>query len=101
MANPICDTPQPQLADALKANCCITSLDLSGNHISDEGATALASMLSSSGAPELIELDLRDNPLSPPALSALVRAPAVLAARGWQGPSGQQGERLPRVVVGR
>ncbi len=27
-----------QLADALKSNSCITSLDLSQNHISDEGA---------------------------------------------------------------
>ncbi|GLC44160.1 hypothetical protein PLESTB_000901600 [Pleodorina starrii] len=67
----IFDSKAKKLADLLKSNTCITSLDLSGNSISDEGAQALASMLGASGAPELIELDLRDNPLSPAGTQAL------------------------------
>ncbi|GFR46461.1 hypothetical protein Agub_g8036 [Astrephomene gubernaculifera] len=65
------DAKAKKLADALKANSCITSLDLSRNNIADDGAQALASMLTGSGAPELIELDLRENPLSPAAVQAL------------------------------
>ncbi|KXZ49929.1 hypothetical protein GPECTOR_19g380 [Gonium pectorale] len=67
----IFDAKAKKLADLLKSNTCITSLDLSSNNISEEGAQALVGMLSNSGAPELIELDLRDNPLSPTAIQAL------------------------------
>ncbi|GLI58902.1 hypothetical protein VaNZ11_000684 [Volvox africanus] len=67
----IFDAKAKKLADVLRGNICITSLDLSGNNISDDGAVALASMLSASGAPELIELDLRDNPLSSAGTQAL------------------------------
>lgn len=43
-------------------------------------AQALAAMLQGSGAPELIELDLRDNPLSPSAVQSLVRHAPQLRA---------------------
>ena len=62
-----------QLVDALKSNTNITSVDLSHNHISDEGAQAIAAMLAMNGAPELIELDLRDNNLTAAGLTVLVR----------------------------
>ncbi|EFJ50595.1 hypothetical protein VOLCADRAFT_103810 [Volvox carteri f. nagariensis] len=74
----IFDAKAKKLADALRTNSCITCLDLSGNNISDEGAQALAAMLSASGAPELIELDLRDNPLTPAGTQAME---AVFRAR--------------------
>lgn len=63
--------------DALKSNTSVTSVDLSHNHISDEGAQAIAAMLALNGAPELIELDLRDNSLTPAGLTTLVRSPAM------------------------
>lgn len=62
-----------QLLEAMKGNSSVTSVDLSGNHISDEGAQAIAAVLSSaSHAKELIELDLRDNPLTITGLTCLV-----------------------------
>jgi len=50
-----------KLMDALKANKSVTSVDLSSNHIGDDGAQAIASVLGLDGAPELISLDLRAN----------------------------------------
>ncbi|KAG2452581.1 hypothetical protein HYH02_002818 [Chlamydomonas schloesseri] len=92
----IFDVKAKKLADALKSNSCITSLDLSQNHISDEGAQALAAMLQGSGAPELIELDLRDNPLSSAALQtleALQKARKQLVVK--VGAAGEDGKRSP------
>jgi len=60
--------------DALKANRSVTSLDLSSNGISDEGASAIAATLASGAAPELISMDLRDNPLTERGLTIIVRA---------------------------
>ncbi|PNW74699.1 hypothetical protein CHLRE_12g486550v5 [Chlamydomonas reinhardtii] len=94
----IFDVKAKKLADVLKSNSCITSLDLSQNHISDEGAQALAAMLQGSGAPELIELDLRDNPLSPSAvqsLESLQKARKQLVVKVGSAGAGEEGKRSP------
>ncbi|KAK9818198.1 hypothetical protein WJX72_008695 [[Myrmecia] bisecta] len=60
-----------RLCEALQKNRQVTSLDLSANHIGDEGALALASALAGGAAPELIALDLRGNPITESGLEAL------------------------------
>ncbi|KAF5832702.1 hypothetical protein DUNSADRAFT_11346 [Dunaliella salina] len=61
-----------KLLERLKDNKMITSIDLSGNQISDAGAQAIGSVLEAQGAvPELISLDLRDNSFSPAGLERL------------------------------
>jgi hypothetical protein len=58
--------------DALKGNESVTSLDLSNNKISDDGAINIATVLAMNGVPELIELDLRGNPFTNTGLTSLV-----------------------------
>lgn len=58
--------------DVLKASKSVTSVDLSSNFVGDEGASAIATVLAQGGAPELISLDLRENPLSEGGLTMLV-----------------------------
>lgn len=63
---------QLQLIEAMKTNKSITQVDLASNGITDEGALAIAGALGAGGAPELISLDLRDNPLTAKGLTILV-----------------------------
>ncbi|WIA16567.1 hypothetical protein OEZ85_013237 [Tetradesmus obliquus] len=58
------DAKARKLFEALKSNSSITSVNLSANYIGDEGVQALVDVLQEGGAPELINLDLRDNTLS-------------------------------------
>ncbi|WIA36761.1 hypothetical protein OEZ86_008027 [Tetradesmus obliquus] len=58
------DAKARKLFEALKSNSSITSVNLSANHIGDEGVQALVDVLQEGGAPELINLDLRGNTLS-------------------------------------
>ncbi|KAL6772337.1 hypothetical protein ACKKBG_A29840 [Auxenochlorella protothecoides x Auxenochlorella symbiontica] len=62
-----------KLCAHLAANTEILSLNLAGNCLDDESAESLARALAQGAAPNLIDLDLRDNPLSP-AAEASVRA---------------------------
>ncbi|KAK9838151.1 hypothetical protein WJX81_004525 [Elliptochloris bilobata] len=65
------DAKSRKLLGALAKNTTMTSLDMSGNSITDEGAEALAKALQAGAAPELIVLDLRGNPLTDAAVAAL------------------------------
>jgi hypothetical protein len=62
-----------QLSEALRDNSSITSVNLSSNHIGDEGVAALVGVLQAGGCAELIALDLRGNSLSAEAEALLVR----------------------------
>lgn len=57
----IFDAKARKISEALANNKQVTSLDLSANHISTEGAKALAHVLEGGAAPDLILLDLRGN----------------------------------------
>ncbi|KAF8065507.1 hypothetical protein HT031_003108 [Scenedesmus sp. PABB004] len=65
------DAKARKLFDALRANASITSVNLSANHIGDEGVQALVDVLQDGGCAELINLDLRGNELSEQAQSLL------------------------------
>ncbi|EFN51630.1 hypothetical protein CHLNCDRAFT_140055 [Chlorella variabilis] len=57
----LADGKMKKLCEALQANTICISLDLSANQLTDEGAKALAAALADGRAPDLIDLDLRDN----------------------------------------
>ena len=61
------------LAEALKTNSALTSLDLKGNSMDDEGAWALAEAFKTNSARggRGPALDLYDNPIGDEALAAL------------------------------
>eukprot|EP00798_Chlamydomonas_sp_ICE-L_P011678 gene11678-34400_t len=64
--------------DALLTNESVTSVDLSQNHIDDDGAAAIAiALLSLTGAPQLISLDLWGNPFTENGLNILEGAIAI------------------------
>uniref|UniRef100_A0A7S0RKD5 Uncharacterized protein n=1 Tax=Chlamydomonas leiostraca TaxID=1034604 RepID=A0A7S0RKD5_9CHLO len=65
------DGKAKKLFDQLKSNSTVTSLDLSQNQLTDEAAQTIASILGMNGAPELIELDLRENSFSQTGLQVL------------------------------
>ncbi|KAI3424317.1 hypothetical protein D9Q98_009870 [Chlorella vulgaris] len=58
----LADGKLKKICEALRSNTTCISIDLSANHFSDEGALALAAALADGRAPDLIDLDLRDNP---------------------------------------
>ncbi|KAL4431459.1 hypothetical protein ABPG75_006715 [Micractinium tetrahymenae] len=58
----LADGKLKKLCEALKANTTVISIDLSDNHLTDEGAKLLAAALRDGRAPDLIDLDLKDNP---------------------------------------
>ncbi|KAL4421761.1 hypothetical protein ABPG77_009744 [Micractinium sp. CCAP 211/92] len=58
----LADGKMKKLCEALKANTTVISIDLSDNQLSDEGAKLLAAALRDGRAPDLIDLDLKDNP---------------------------------------
>jgi Ran GTPase-activating protein (RanGAP) involved in mRNA processing and transport len=66
----VCDV---QLADVLAKSAHVTSLDLTSNFVSDDAAQLLAEALNSGGAPDLIQLDLRGNPLTDAGIATVVR----------------------------
>ena len=60
------------LVDAMRSpGVAVTSLDLSGNRLSDAGAAALAAALGGGLAPDLIALNVAGNPLSETGRAAL------------------------------
>jgi len=69
--NSICDDDMPQLVDMLGQNKSLTSLDLSGNRISDNGIQVLASRLKEIG---LRHLALEENGLGSSSLGHLARS---------------------------
>ncbi|KAL3134683.1 hypothetical protein ABBQ32_007686 [Trebouxia sp. C0010 RCD-2024] len=60
-----------QVSEALQKNKFLTSLDLSGNRITDGGAEALAAALSDGAVPDLIYLDMRGNLLTEAGITLL------------------------------
>eukprot|EP00850_Spirogloea_muscicola_P007465 SM000037S13600 [mRNA] locus=s37:719633:723530:- [translate_table: standard] len=58
------DKKARKLLEALKSSASVTSIDLSDNHISDEGMQLLATTLACGTAPDLISLDVRGNPMT-------------------------------------
>eukprot|EP00271_Cylindrocystis_brebissonii_P021849 TRINITY_DN8076_c0_g1_i1.p1 TRINITY_DN8076_c0_g1~~TRINITY_DN8076_c0_g1_i1.p1 ORF type:complete len:554 (-),score=135.87 TRINITY_DN8076_c0_g1_i1:575-2236(-) len=58
------DKKARKISDALAENKSVTSIDLSHNSITDEGIQLLSSALLAGAAPDLIQLDLRGNPLT-------------------------------------
>lgn len=58
------DKKARKLCDAMRDNRTVTSIDVSDNFISDEGAESLTRLLASGAAPDLISLNVRGNPLS-------------------------------------
>jgi hypothetical protein len=60
------------VCDALRApGAAVTSLDLSGNRLTDAGAAALAAALGGGAAPDLIALNVAGNPLTETGRAAL------------------------------
>eukprot|EP00201_Polytomella_parva_P018957 CAMPEP_0175074652 /NCGR_PEP_ID=MMETSP0052_2-20121109/21452_1 /TAXON_ID=51329 ORGANISM="Polytomella parva, Strain SAG 63-3" /NCGR_SAMPLE_ID=MMETSP0052_2 /ASSEMBLY_ACC=CAM_ASM_000194 /LENGTH=582 /DNA_ID=CAMNT_0016343027 /DNA_START=16 /DNA_END=1761 /DNA_ORIENTATION=- len=58
------DAKIKKLMEALKTNVSVNFLDFSDNQIGDEGAQILATALALNILKDLIEIDLRDNPIS-------------------------------------
>ncbi|KAJ9528314.1 hypothetical protein QJQ45_014291 [Haematococcus lacustris] len=66
------DAKAKKLMEQLKANKSVTSLNLSQNQLTDEAAQGIAATLGmSSSAPDLIELDLRENNFTDQGLTIL------------------------------
>lgn len=65
------DKKARKLCDAMRENHTVTSIDVSDNFISDDGARSLAALLASGAVPDLIALNVRGNPLSEKGKGAL------------------------------
>jgi hypothetical protein len=68
----VTDKRVKSVCDALRSpNAAVTSLDLSGNRLTDAGAAALAAALGGGAAPDLIALNVAGNPLTDTGRAAL------------------------------